>query len=115
MAHSTGRTSLIASVLAGIGASVCCVVPLVLLMLGVSGAWIGNLTAMQPYRPFMIGLTLVFLGLAFRELYLVKPVCLPGTACADPRIIRRQRITFWIVAVLLPGLLSLPWFAPLFY
>ena len=115
MAHSTGRTSLMASVLAGIGASVCCVVPLVLLLPGVSGAWIGNLTAMQPYRPVMIGLTLVFLGLACRELYLGKPVCLPGTACADPRIIRRQRITFWIVAVLLLGLLSVPWFAPLFY
>lgn len=115
MAQSTGRTSLIVSVLVGIGASVCCVLPLVLLMLGVSGAWIGNLTAMQPYRPYLIALTLLFLGLAFRELYLVKQVCEPGAACADPRVRSRQRITFWIVTVLLLGLLALPRFAPFFY
>ena len=36
--------------------------------LGISGAWIGSLTALEPYRPALIGLTLLFLGLAFRKL-----------------------------------------------
>lgn len=115
MAQLTGKSSLIASALAAIGASVCCVGPLVLLALGIGGTWIGNLTAMEPYRPILMGLTLLFLGLSFRQLYLVPQVCAPGTLCADPHTLKRQRLTFWIVAALLFGLLAVPWFAPLFY
>ncbi len=115
MAYLTGRGSLIAGVLAAIDASVCCVGPLVLLALGIGGTWVGSLTAMEPYRPFFIGLTLLFLGLVFRGLYLVPQTCIPGTPCADPRTRQRQRLTFWIVAVLLLGLLAVPWLAPLFY
>ncbi|SDG70982.1 mercuric ion transport protein [Pseudomonas benzenivorans] len=111
----TGTGSLIAGALAAIAASVCCVGPLLLLALGIGGAWVGNLTAMEPYRPIFIGLTLLFLGLALRKLYLVPQVCAPGTPCVDPRTIKRQRLVFWVVAVLLLGLLAVPWFAPLFY
>lgn len=115
MSQLTGKGSLMAGVLAAIAASVCCVGPLVLLMLGIGGTWIGNLTAMEPYRPIFMGLTLLFLGLSFRQLYLVPQVCTPDTPCADPRTLKRQRLTFWIVAALLFGLLAVPWFAPLFY
>ena len=79
------------------------------------GAWIGTLTTFEPYRPLFIGLTLLFLGLAFRNLYLVPQACAPGTPCADPQTTKRQRLIFWSVAVLLLGLLAVPWFAPLFY
>lgn len=115
MVQFTRNGSLIAGVLAAIGASVCCVGPFVLLALGIGGTWVGSLTAMEPYRPFFIGLTLLFLGLAFHTLYLVAQVCKPGTPCADPRTMQRQRLTFWILAGLLLGLLALPWLAPLFY
>lgn len=115
MTTNTGNRPLLASVLAAIGASVCCVGPLVLLALGIGGAWIGSLTAMEPYRPIFVALTLLFLGLALRKVYLVPPVCAPGTPCPETRTIRRQRLTFWIVAVLLLGLLAVPWLAPLFY
>lgn len=115
MARLTGSGSLAAGVLAAIGASVCCVGPLVLLTLGVGGTWVGNLTAMEPYRPIFIALTLVFLILAFRRLYVVPQVCLPGTPCADPPAIRRQRLVFWIVTVLVLALLAVPLVAPFFY
>lgn len=115
MAALNAEGSLVASVLAGIGASICCVVPLVLLALGISGAWISNLTALEPYRPIFVGLTLLFLGLAFRKLYVVPQVCAPGTPCADPKTNRRQRLTFWTVAMLMLGLLAVPSLAPLFY
>ncbi len=112
--RSESRT-LIGGILAAIGASVCCVGPLVLLALGIGGTWVGSLTAMEPYRPFFIGLTLLFLGLSFRKLYLVPQDCIPGTPCGDPRTIQGQRLTFWVVAMLLLGLLAVPWLAPLFY
>src|SRR5256886_9969859 len=106
------KGSLAAGVVAAIGASLCCVVPLVLLALGIGGAWIGNLTALEPYRPIFIGLTLLFLGLAFRQLYVTAPVCTPGTACADPKVWARQRPSFWVVVVLLGALPAPPWVVP---
>ncbi|MBI4487071.1 MAG: hypothetical protein HY655_13765, partial [Acidobacteria bacterium] len=42
-----GRGALYVGGLAAILASTCCLGPLVLLMLGFSGAWIGNLTALE--------------------------------------------------------------------
>src|SRR6267378_6753338 len=106
---------LVAGIVAAIGASACCLGPLVSLALGVSGAWIGSLTALEPYRPIFIGLTLLFLGFAFYRLYLVRPTCSPESACANPRTLKRQRLGFWIVTVLVLGLIAVPWFAPLFY
>ena len=115
MASLNVRGSLVAGVLAAIGASVCCVGPLLLLALGVGGAWISNLTAMEPIRPLFIAVTLLFMALAFRRLYLVPQACEPGTACADPRTLKRQRRVFWFVALALAGLLAVPWLVPLFY
>lgn len=115
MVQITGKGSLIAGTVAAIGASVCCIGPLVLLALGIGGTWVSSLTAMEPYRPYFIGLTLLFLGLAFRKLYLVPKDCTPDTPCANPRTIKRQRITFWIVSVLLLAMLAVPPLAPLFY
>ena len=115
MAQLTARRSLTAAILAAIGASVCCVGPLLLLALGIGGAWIGNLTALEPYRPVFIGLTVLLFGLAFRRLYLQPRACAAGAACDDASSVRRQRIVFWLVSVLMLGLLAVPWVAPLFY
>ncbi|MGQ0835438.1 MAG: mercuric transporter MerT family protein [Gammaproteobacteria bacterium] len=94
--------------------SLCCVGPLVLLALGVSGAWIGQLTALEPYRPLLIAVTVIFLALAFRQLYLLPERCEPGETCADPRVRRRQRQLFWAVVVGLAVLIAFPWYAPTF-
>lgn len=115
MTFLKAKTLLAAGIVAGVGASVCCVGPLALLGLGVGGAWIGNLTAFEPYRPAFMTLTLLFVGLAFRSLYLVPQACEPGASCADPRSLQRQRALFWAVTTLLLGLLAVPLLAPHFY
>lgn len=115
MPSSNIKGSLVAGVLAAVGASVCCVGPLVLLSLGIGGAWIANLTALEPMRPWFIAATLLFLGLAFRRLYVQPRVCEPGAMCADPIVLKRQRLIFWIVALMLVALLSVPWVAPFFF
>ena len=107
------RRSLIVSGIGGIGASLCCVVPFVLVLLGAGGAWIGTLTALAPYRPIFIGVTLVSLALAFHKLYLVPRACDPGSRCAEPAVLRKQRIVFWTVSVILAALIAFPWYAPL--
>ena len=108
------KRSLLAGIVTAIGASVCCVGPLVLLTLGIGGAWIANLTALEPLRPWLVAATLLFVGLAFRRLYLQPPVCEPGAACAEPIVLGRQRLIFWVVVLALLALLSVPWLAPFF-
>ena len=108
------KGALAAGVLAAIGASVCCVGPLVLLTLGIGGAWIASLTSLEPMRPWLIAATLLFLGLAFQRLYLQPQVCEPGALCAEPIVLKRQRLIFWVVALGLLALLAVPWMAPLF-
>lgn len=109
----SGKGTLIAGALAAVGASVCCVAPLVLLALGISGAWMSTLTALEPLRPVFIGLTLLFLGLSFRKVYTNLQACVPGTPCVEQRKAERQRIVFWVVTVLALILLAVPWVAPL--
>jgi|SRR5450631_1612471 mercuric ion transport protein len=115
MAALNAKGSLAAGIIAAIGVSVCCVGPLLLLALGIGGAWISNLTALEPYRPIFIGLTLLFLGLTYRQLYLVPQPCMGSATCPDPRALKRQRVIFWLVGVLLLGLLAVPWAATLFF
>ena len=57
-------TSLLAAggAVAALGASSCCVLPLLLFMLGVSGAWIGNLTRLTPYQPYILAVTVALLA-----------------------------------------------------
>ena len=109
------KTALVGGMLASIGASACCVGPLLLLSLGIGGAWIGNLTALEPYRPIFIALVIVFLWLAFQQLYFVKKGCDSDADCAAERTRKVQRLIFWIAAPLLLGLAAVPWLIPLFY
>jgi mercuric ion transport protein len=109
----TATKQLCASVLAAIVGSLCCVAPLVLLTLGISGAWISQLTGLEPYRPIFIGVMVVFLGLAFRQLYIVPARCAPDEVCANPRLQRRQRQIFWVIVVGLAALIAFPWYASL--
>ena len=115
MAKLDAKRSLIVVVLASFGASICCVGPLVLLMLGIGGAWIGNLTALEPYRPLFIGVTFVFLGVAFRKIYLVPQDCTQNSPCANPRAQTQRRFLFWSVAGLVLALLAVPLLGPLFF
>jgi mercuric ion transport protein len=110
----TATKQMCASALAAIVGSLCCVAPLVLLTLGISGAWISRLTALEPYRPIFIGVMMVFMGLAFRQLYIVPARCAPGEACANPVLQRRQRQIFWVVVAGLAALIAFPWYAPFF-
>jgi mercuric ion transport protein len=109
------KLALAGGVLAGIGASACCVGPLLLVSLGVGGAWISHLTALEPYRPAFIVLTVLFLGLAFRKLYLVPQTCAKEDNCVADRTRHVQRIFFWILVPVSVALVASPWVLPIFY
>ncbi len=113
--RGTKFTTLFAGGLAAILASTCCLGPLLLVMLGVSGAWIGDLTVIEPYRPIFIVIALVFLFLAYRRIFRPTTTCIPGEVCAIPTVQRTYRVIFWIVAVLILMALLFPYVVPLFY
>jgi len=92
------RFPIAGGVLAAMGASLCCVGPLILLLLGISGSWISHLTLLEPYRPIFIALVMVLFGIAAWKLYQPLESCEPGTACAVSEVRQRQRIIFWIAA-----------------
>ena len=99
------------AVLAAIGASACCIGPLLLLSLGIGGAWISNLTAMEPYSPYFTAVTLIILAVVFRQLFLIPQECEEGAICANPHVLKRQRIIFWIVSVMLIAMVTFPYYA----
>jgi len=108
---SSSNRPLFLAALAAIGASACCIGPLLLLSLGIGGAWMSNLTAMEPYSPYLTGLTVIVLAVVFRSLYLVPQQCEEGAVCANPSVLRKQRLIFWIVSVILMAMVTFPYYA----
>lgn len=102
------------AVLAAIAASACCIGPLILLSLGIGGAWMSTLTSMESIRPFFLVVTLAFITLAFRKVYRVPKACETEQSCSLTSIERTRRIIFWIGSIILLGLLAFPWVAPWF-
>jgi len=109
------RGSMVAGMLAAIGASACCVAPLVLVSMGLGGAWVASLAGLEPLRPVFIAIAVAVFGAAGWKLYRVPEACEPGQACADPAVLRRQRVVFWAIAALAAALLTFPYYAPIFY
>jgi mercuric ion transport protein len=104
------------AVVGAILASACCVVPLLLVTLGISGAWIGNLTALEPYKPYVATVTLGLIGLGFwRVHFQPKPACEEGTYCARPQASLVTKTALWIGAAITLLAITINWWAPLFY
>ncbi len=104
------KWGLFGAIVSAIGASVCCLGPLVLVGLGFSGAWIGNLSVFNRYRPFFMVFTFVFLGFAFYKVYFKskKERCETVSYCVNPKAERINKIALWSVAILSVGMLVLP-------
>ncbi|WP_273660679.1 mercuric ion transporter MerT [Pseudomonas aeruginosa] len=115
MDTTTASGALFTGGLAAILASACCLGPLVLIALGFSGAWIGNLAVLEPYRPIFIGVALVALFFAWRRIYRQAAACKPGEVCAIPQVRATYKLIFWIVAALVLVALGFPYVMPFFY
>jgi mercuric ion transport protein len=110
-----GATALFAGGVAAILASTCCLGPLVLVSLGISGAWIGNLTVLEPYRPILIGVALIALFFAARSIFRPAHACQPGDVCAIPGTRRIYKVMFWVCAALVVVAIAYPYVARFFY
>jgi len=112
---TSGRDALLVGGVVAILASTCCLGPLVLLALGFSGAWIGNLTALESYRPVFIGIALVLLFFSWQRVWRPAAACAPGDVCAIPQVKRAYKLLFCVVALLVFVAFGFPYVAPWFY
>jgi mercuric ion transport protein len=79
------RMLAVGALIAAFAATSCCILPVVLFSLGISGAWISNFTQLAPYKPIFIAATLGFVGTGYWLVYRAsKRVCAGGEACARP-------------------------------
>ena len=97
-------------------ASSCCIAPLALLSLGIGGAWIGNLTVLEPHKWAFISVALVCLGLGFWTVYFRETSpCRDGSYCARPKSSLIVKSALWLAAALVAASATADWWAPQFY
>ncbi|MEE8308216.1 MAG: mercuric transporter MerT family protein [Gammaproteobacteria bacterium] len=96
-------------------ASSCCIVPLLLVTLGVSGAWIGNLTALEPYKPYFLAGTAILLGLGFWHVYFKPKMSYAVGATCAPTSGIVTRAALWTATALALLAASINLWAPLLY
>lgn len=102
------------SALGALAMSSCCILPLALFSLGVTGAWIGNLTALYPYKLYFLIPTAVFLAGGFYLVYRRPRAneCEPGAGCVTPLSDRINRVVLWSATLLTATALAFPYVAP---
>ena len=100
--------------LGALAASSCCILPLVLFGLGISGAWIGNFTRLAPYQPYFVAATLAFLGAGYWLVYRAqKRACVDGGVCARPLPKRLVKGALILATILVLAAVGFDLLAPL--
>jgi mercuric ion transport protein len=106
----------VGGIVAGLAAASCCVVPFALFLAGISGAWIGDLTALEPYRLYFAGFSVACIGIGFYRVYLMPAAsCAEDSYCARPKSHRITKIGLWtasaivVIAIASPYLIAY-WF-----
>jgi mercuric ion transport protein len=103
------------SVLGALAMSSCCILPLVLFSLGITGAWIGNLAALYPYKTYFFVATAGFLAAGFYRAYRKPKVaaCEGNGYCGTAIAGRINKAMLWAATVLVLAALAFPYYAPL--
>ncbi|MFY9314574.1 MAG: mercuric transporter MerT family protein [Burkholderiales bacterium] len=101
-----------AGAISAIGASACCVLPLVLVTAGIGGAWVAQLRELERFYYAFVAVAVGAFGYASYRLYLKPAPCAPESACASPAVRRRQRVAFWVTLVVAKLLVLFPFYGP---
>jgi len=103
----------VVGVLGALAASSCCLAPLALFALGVSGAWISNLTQLAPYQPYFIAGAVGCLGAGYWLVSRSRQIpCADGEACSRRLPNQMDKTGLLLAAVLVAGALALDLLAP---
>jgi len=102
-----------AGVFGALAMSSCCILPLVLVSFGVTGVFIGQLTALYAYKWVTFSLATLALAYGFWKAYrpVPKDACTDGT-CAHPVDRRLMRGLLWGALIIVLLALAFPIFSP---
>jgi mercuric ion transport protein len=92
------RVAAAGGVLGAIGATSCCILPLILFTLGASGPWIGNLVQLAPYQPHIIGVTIGCLGCGYWLVYRSQSSCKVSGRASD-RLVKYALILATVLVI----------------
>ena len=102
-----GTILALAALAGAVAAASCCVVPFVLFTLGISGAWIANLTALGPFQPIALAASMAALAGGFVTLYRRPEVACDTGQCAATPASRFARTGLWLAMAV--AALALAW------
>ena len=101
--------TMMATVAAAVGASACCVGPVVLSVVG-AGALGASVSRLEPLRPVFIGLTAVLLGWAFFTTYRRSGEACAAEGTCSPASNRRTKILLWVMTAIVIALVTFPYY-----
>lgn len=96
-----------AALVTAILASVCCLGPIVLAVLGVGGA--GLFSKFENLRPYLFGLTAILLGLAFFFTYRKRKVKCEDGSCKIHKASKWNKIALWAATALIVLFMAFPY------
>ena len=104
------RSALLAgSVVGSVLASACCIGPVVLVLLGVSGA--AAALRFEPFRPYLLAVTYGLLAGGFYLTYRPAEDCAPGAACETAVASRAAKALLWVSAFVVIVVTAFPWYS----
>ncbi len=103
------------SLLGAFALTSCCILPLVLISLGVGGVWIAQLTSLYAYKWYTFSFAASFIAYGFWKTYRVETTeCPNGTSCAHPVSRRIMKGSLWLATVVTTIAMIFPYIAPYF-
>src|SRR5258708_29011636 len=99
-----------ASLIAGIAASLCCILPIVFALAG--AGIVGASAFFAAWRPYLLGITFLLLGFGFYFAYRKpKHACEPGSVCEKPATSKRGRVGLWIATAFVLIVAAFPYYS----
>ncbi|MFT4734751.1 MAG: mercuric ion transport protein [Arcticibacterium sp.] len=103
-----------AGLLTAITASLCCITPVLALIAGTSGI-ASTFSWIEPFRPYLIGLTLLVLGFAwYQKLKLRKEIDCECETDEKPKFIQSRKFLGIVTAIAI-FMLAFPYYSGIFY
>ncbi len=111
--NSLPRWSIVGAFGSALAATACCLGPLLLVSMGIGGAWVSQLSLLERFSPLFMGAAILSIGLGFYRVYFKKKeACQEGSVCANPRTPKMTKTALWFSAMLVGLILAGPYLAP---